>query len=84
MHGHLAQQLPPPLRMELEINIKRQVLEAVTLFRQCMPAAVLDVMQRLQSQIAVDRQVVLAQGTLPGPVFFVKVGAARPRFVQAL
>ncbi len=53
----LAAQLPTPLRVELDVNIKRQLLAEVAMFRQCMPAAVLDVMQRLQSQIAVDRQV---------------------------
>jgi len=72
--------LPGPLRTELDLNLKQELINTVHIFKMVTIKSVLAVVGKLQSRIAVPDQVVIRQLEPAKSVYFITKGSCRVDF----
>jgi hypothetical protein len=72
----LFDQLPESLNLQLDLSLKRKLLEGVAMFRDIQPVSVLAIVRKLKDTIAIPEEVVMRQGEFGDCMYFIKRGRA--------
>ena len=76
----LFESLPQPLRVELDLNMKRRLIYTVGVFRVSAPQSVVAVVRHLRSLVAVPDQVIIRQNDPADLCYFITQGHCRVAF----
>jgi len=76
----LFETLPVPLRIELDLNLKRRLIYSVDIFREASPASVVSTVRHLRSMVAVPKQVIIRQNDPGDTCYFITKGHCRVQF----
>ena len=73
-YGALRTRLPPSLALDLDLQLKRRLIETVPMFANCLPGTTLGVVQALTSTTAVPSEVIMREGALGDCMYFLSAG----------
>ena len=73
---NLFDQLPESLNLQLDLSLKRKLLEGVPMFKELRPLSVLGIIRKLTDTIAIPEEVIMRQGEFGDCMYFLKRGKA--------
>jgi potassium voltage-gated channel Eag-related subfamily H protein 7 len=73
-HKKLFDSLPQTLSLQLNLALKRKLIETSSLFKHCSPVSVVSIIRRLVSFVAVPEERIMKQGELGTRVYFIVRG----------
>lgn len=76
LYTQLFNQLPDTLELQLNLSLKKKLIEGVPMFKQIEPASVLAIVRRLQPTIAIPEEVIMRQGEKGESMYFLMRGFA--------
>jgi potassium voltage-gated channel Eag-related subfamily H protein 7 len=73
---NLFDQLPESLNLQLDLSLKRKLIEGVPMFKEISPLSVLAIIRKLSGTIAVPEEVIMRQGEQGDCMYFLMRGQA--------
>lgn len=78
----LLKDMPNKLRLQLNVALKKRLIEKVPLFKTCSPAGIIALVQNLKSHIILPNELVIRQGEMAECMFFIARGSVRVYITQ--
>ncbi|CAM9581604.1 unnamed protein product, partial [Phaeothamnion confervicola] len=76
-NANLFGDLPDKLRLQLNVALKRRLIEKVPLFKLCSATGVIALVQNLQPHIILPNDLIIRQGETADAMFFISRGTVR-------
>ncbi|CAM9236324.1 unnamed protein product [Chrysoparadoxa australica] len=73
----LFQELPDKLRLQLNLSLKRRLVEKVPLFKTCSPAGIIALVQNLYTSIILPGELVVREGESAECMYFISRGKVK-------
>jgi CRP-like cAMP-binding protein len=73
---NLFDQLPESLNLQLDLSLKRKLIEGVPMFKEISPLSVLAIIRKLSHTIAIPEEVIMRQGEQGDCMYFLMRGQA--------
>jgi len=67
--------LPPLLMSQLQVNLKRRLVDSVDMFKDCSTISVIALVRRLSTILVIPDEIVMKRGDVGNSMFFVRNGS---------